>query len=119
MKIVVCVAAAVVALLGDFTLVRVLAVLLGMYLFGALAGNRGDLLGLRTCPTFASLALAGRLFDLKDQVLTLIFQAWARTTISALATTTLSPQPGGQVGSHCPPVHSSSKLQQQMKRVRV
>ena len=36
MKIVVCAAAAVVALLGDFALVRVVAVLLGVYLCGAL-----------------------------------------------------------------------------------
>ena len=97
MKIVMCAAAAVVALLGDFALVRVLAVPLGVYLYGALAVNRGDLLGLRTCPTFSSLASVGRLFELKDQVLTLVFQAWARATIFALATATLSPQPGGQV----------------------
>ena len=56
MKIVMCAAAAVVALLGDFALVRVLTVLLGVYFYGALAVNRGDLLGLRTCPTFASAA---------------------------------------------------------------
>ena len=97
MKIVMCAAAAVVALLGDFAFVRVLAVLLGVYLYGSLAVNRGDLLGLRTCPTFASLASVGRLFELKDQVLTLVFQAWARATIFVLATTTLLPQPGGQV----------------------
>ena len=106
MKIVMCAEAAVVALLGDFALVRVLAVLLGVYLYGALAVNRGDLLGLRTCSTFASLASVGRLFELKDQVLTL------RNLVGKLICRV-------RPGCHCPPVHSSSKLQQQTKRVRV
>ena len=101
-KIVMCAATAVVALLGDFTLVRVLAVLLGVYHCGALAVNRGNLLGLRTCPG-ADSDLPG--LGESDNFCFGCCDAFTTRRV--------------RLGSHCPPVHSSSKLQQQTERVRV
>ena len=97
------------------SLQRGLVALFGVYFYGTLAVNRGNLLGLRTCNTFASLASVARLFELKDQVLTLVFQAWARATIFALVTTTLSPQHGGQVDLQVSPWKSLPTSAQQQQ----